>query len=169
MLQPQSTIIITALVFSLLGGIVVAFLMESLDTGLRSIAEIESITELPSLAIIPRARRSAAEEASNLSTAQRNISVLTQPKSQFAEAFRSLRTSLLLSNAGQPAEVHPVYQRYSVRRQDDDGEQSGVRSGTAGRTRSADRRGPSPAQCASSVWVERKGRPDDSADRRNAS
>jgi polysaccharide biosynthesis transport protein len=101
-LQPQSTIIITTLIFSLLGGIVVSFLLESLDTGLRSISEIESITELPSLAIIPRARRSTAEEASNLSTAQRNISLLTQPKSQFAEAFRSLRTSLLLSHAGSP-------------------------------------------------------------------
>jgi succinoglycan biosynthesis transport protein ExoP len=101
-LQPQSTIIITTVIFSLLGGIVVAFLMESLDTGLRSIAEIESTIELPSLAIIPRARRSTAEEAANLSTAQRNIVVLTQPKSQFAEAFRSLRTSLLLSTAGHP-------------------------------------------------------------------
>ena len=101
-LQPQSTIIITTLVFSLLGGVVLAFLLESLDTGLRTIAEIESITELPSLAIIPRARRSSADEAANLSTAQRNISVLTQPKSQFAEAFRSLRTSLLLSTAGHP-------------------------------------------------------------------
>lgn len=100
--QPQSTIILTTLVFGLLGGIVVAFLMESLDTGLRSIAEIENITELPSLAIVPRARRSSAEEAANLSTAQRNISVLTQPKSQFAEAFRSLRTSLLLSSTGHP-------------------------------------------------------------------
>ncbi len=100
-LRPQSTIIMTSLVFGLLGGIVVAFLMESLDTGLRSVAEIESITELPSLAVIPRSRRSGAEEA-NASTAQRNISVLTQPKSQFAEAFRSLRTALLLSNAGQP-------------------------------------------------------------------
>ena len=100
--QPQSTIIITTLVFSLLGGIIVAFLMESLDTGLRSIAEIENITELPSLAIVPRARRSSAEEAANLSTAQRNISVLTQPKSQFAESFRALRTALLLSTTGRP-------------------------------------------------------------------
>jgi len=100
-LRPQSTIIITMLVFGLLGGIVVAFVMESLDTGLRSIAEIESVTELPSLAIIPRARRSTAE-VGNLTTAQRNINVLTQPKSQFAESFRSLRTSLLLSTAGHP-------------------------------------------------------------------
>ena len=102
MLKPQSTIIMTALIFGLLGGIVAAFLMESLDTGLRSIAEIESITELPSLAVIPRARRSSADQASSLSTAQRNISVLTQPKSQFAESFRALRTSLLLSSTGHP-------------------------------------------------------------------
>jgi capsular exopolysaccharide synthesis family protein len=101
-LRPQSTVIMTALAFSLLGGIVVAFLMESLDTGLRSIAEIESITELPSLAIIPRARRSSVDHAGTLTTAQRNIGILTQPKSQFAESFRSLRTSLLLSTAGHP-------------------------------------------------------------------
>jgi polysaccharide biosynthesis transport protein len=101
-LRPQSTVIITALVFAMLAGIVVAFLMESLDTGLRSIAEIESITELPSLAIIPRARRSSVDQAATLSTAQRNVGILTQPKSQFAEAFRSLRTSLLLSNTGHP-------------------------------------------------------------------
>jgi capsular exopolysaccharide synthesis family protein len=101
-LRPQSTMIMTALAFSLLAGIVISFLMESLDTGLRSIAEIESITELPSLAIIPRARRSSADQAGTLTTAQRNIGVLTQPKSQFAEAFRSLRTSLLLSTAGHP-------------------------------------------------------------------
>ena len=101
-LRPQSTVIMTALAFSLLAGIVIAFLMESLDTGLRSIAEIESITELPSLAIIPRARRSSVDHAGTLTTAQRNIGILTQPKSQFAESFRSLRTSLLLSTAGHP-------------------------------------------------------------------
>ncbi len=101
-LRPQSTVIMTALAFSMLAGIVIAFLLESLDTGLRSIAEIESITELPSLAIIPRARRSSVDHAGTLTTAQRNIGILTQPKSQFAESFRSLRTSLLLSTAGHP-------------------------------------------------------------------
>lgn len=104
-LKPQSTVILTSLVFGVVGGIILAFLMESLDTGLRSIAEIESVTELPSLAIVPRAKRSSVDQATNLTTAQRNISVLTQPKSQFAEAFRSLRTSLLLSTAGHPPKV----------------------------------------------------------------
>ena len=101
-LKPQSTVIVTALVFGLIVGIILAFVMESLDTGLRSIAEIEGVTGLPSLAIIPRGKRSSVDQAANLTTAQRNISVLTQPKSQFAEAFRSLRTSLLLSTAGHP-------------------------------------------------------------------
>jgi succinoglycan biosynthesis transport protein ExoP len=105
LLRPQSTIILTALAFSVIAGIVLAFLMESLDTGLRSIAEIESITELPSLAIIPRARRTSADQAGTLTTAQRNVGILTQPKSQFAEAFRSLRTSLLLSTTGHPPKI----------------------------------------------------------------
>jgi polysaccharide biosynthesis transport protein len=101
-LKPQSTIILSTLVFSLLGGVIVAFLMESLDTGLRSVAEIESITELPSLAVVPRARRASTEEIGEITTAQRNIDVLLHPKSQFAEAFRSLRTALLLSSAEHP-------------------------------------------------------------------
>ncbi len=104
-LQPKSTIIIISLIFSLMAGAGLAFLLESLDTGLRSIAEIEQITQLPSLAIIPRARKSTTDNLPNLSTAQRNISVLTQPKSQFAEAIRSLRTSLLLSTTGSPPKI----------------------------------------------------------------
>jgi capsular exopolysaccharide synthesis family protein len=40
-----------------------------------------------------------------MSTAQRNINVLTQPKSQFTEAFRALRTSLLLATAGKPPQL----------------------------------------------------------------
>jgi succinoglycan biosynthesis transport protein ExoP len=101
-LEPYSTIIVTRALFALILGIIVAFALESLDTGLRSIAEIEAVIELPSLAIIPKARRSTNDQVGHLTTAQRNINVLTQPKSQFSESFRSLRTSLLLSTTGHP-------------------------------------------------------------------
>jgi succinoglycan biosynthesis transport protein ExoP len=101
-LQSYSSLIMTSTLFALLLGVIVAFTLESLDTGLRSINEIESVIELPSLAIIPKARRTAAEQVGTLTTAQRNINVLTQPKSQFSESFRSLRTSLLLSSTGHP-------------------------------------------------------------------
>lgn len=101
-LQPYSTVVLTTLLVVMVIGVVISFVMESLDTGLRSIAEIESVIELPSLAIIPKARRTTAEQVGNLTTAQRNINVLTQPKSQFSESFRSLRTSLLLATTGHP-------------------------------------------------------------------
>jgi capsular exopolysaccharide synthesis family protein len=92
---------------SLLTGIVLAFLLESLDTGLRSIIEIEAITQLPSLAIIPKTRRTDLRTDPNdgLSPSERNILVLTSPKSQFAESLRSLRTSLLLSSTGKPPQI----------------------------------------------------------------
>ena len=99
-MAPRSTIVLTWTFVGLVAGILLAFLLESLDTGLRSIAEIESVTELPSLAIVPRARRATAEQVASMSTVERNINVLTQPKSQFTEAFRSLRTALLLSTVG---------------------------------------------------------------------
>ena len=94
-------IILMALAFGVLAGIVVAFLMRSLRTGLRSVAEIEAVTELPSLAVIPRARRAATSSAET-SVAARSIGWLAQPKSPFAEAFRSLRTAIMLSTAGHP-------------------------------------------------------------------
>jgi polysaccharide biosynthesis transport protein len=104
-LQSPTSIIVTNTVFFLLGSIVLAFVLESLDTGLHNIAEIEAVMELPSLAIIPRAKRSGGEQTETMSTARRNINVLTQPKSQFTEAFRALRTSLLLATAGHPPKL----------------------------------------------------------------
>jgi capsular exopolysaccharide synthesis family protein len=98
-LRSRSTMVIIDGVVMLIVGLIVAFVLDSLDTGLRSVAEIEAVSGLPSLALIPRTRRNAAEHA-RLSAAMRNLGVLTNPKSQFAEAFRALRTSLLLSVAG---------------------------------------------------------------------
>ena len=101
-LRNPEAIILSTTMFFLLGGIVMAFILESLDTGLHNIQEIETVMDMPSLAVIPRSKRSSSEETAAMSTPQRNITVLTQPKSQFTEAFRSLRTSLLLATAGRP-------------------------------------------------------------------
>ena len=98
-LRPRSTITIIDGLIALIGGVILAFILDSLDTGLRSVAQIESTSGLVSLALIPRVRRSQADSASQ-SPVLRGIGVLGNPKSQFAEAFRALRTSLLLSTAG---------------------------------------------------------------------
>jgi polysaccharide biosynthesis transport protein len=103
--KQKSTIISRTLIFALLGSVIVVVLLENLDTRLRSVAAIEAITELSSLAIVPRARRNATDHLGALSTTQRNLGVLTQPKSQFAEAFRSLRTALMVSSMGQPPKL----------------------------------------------------------------
>src|SRR5207302_11508322 len=88
MIRPPMSIIVADTIFFLLGGIVVAFLVESLDTSLHSVPEMESLMDMPSLAVIPKSKRSSAEQAATMSAAQRNIAVLTQPKSQFTESFR---------------------------------------------------------------------------------
>jgi capsular exopolysaccharide synthesis family protein len=103
-LQPRSTMMLVDGIMMLALGIVIAFVLESLDTGIRTVAQIEAISGLPSLALIPRIRRSAAEIASQ-TPVQRNLAVVGAPMSQFAEAFRALRTSLLLSVAGREPQV----------------------------------------------------------------
>jgi capsular exopolysaccharide synthesis family protein len=99
------SIILTDTALFLLVGMVVAFLLESLDTRLHSIGDIEAAMQLPSLAVIPRLRPLGGEQNGSMSAAQRNMNVLTQPKSQFTESFRALRTSLLLATAGQPPKL----------------------------------------------------------------
>jgi capsular exopolysaccharide synthesis family protein len=98
-LRSRSTMMIVDGLVMLTFGIVIAFILESLDTGIRTVAQIESISGLPSLALIPRIRRTPADLTAQ-TTVQRNLGVIGNPMSQFAEAFRALRTSLLLSVAG---------------------------------------------------------------------
>ena len=97
-LQSRSSIMLVDTIVMLVLGLVVAFVIDSLDTGIESVAELETVVGLPTLALIPRARRNP--DAANLSVAKRNLAVLSGPKSQFAESFRALRTSLLLSTVG---------------------------------------------------------------------
>ena len=103
-LKSRSSILMIDTIIALVIGIIVAFILENLDTSLHSVAEIEAISGLHSLALIPRARRTGID-TSNLSVIQRNLTTLSSPKSQFTEAFRALRTSLLLSTAGKLPKV----------------------------------------------------------------
>lgn len=103
-LQSRSSMMLVDGIMMLALGVIIAFVLESLDTGIRTVAQVEAISGLPSLALIPRVRRSAAEFAAQ-TPVQRNLGVVGAPMSQFAEAFRALRTSLLLSVAGREPQV----------------------------------------------------------------
>jgi polysaccharide biosynthesis transport protein len=93
----------------LLFGIALAFVVENVDSSIRTPEDIETYCSLPSLGIIPSV-------AMNDRTAQRNLARTGPPQlilpitmehrnSGGAEAFRALRTSLLLSSPGAPPQV----------------------------------------------------------------
>ena len=100
----RTSVLLKALAVGLIGGLVVAFILEALDTGIRSVTDLEQITQLPSLSVIPRVRR-AGPESGPQSVVRRNLGVLATSKSQFSEAFRSLRTSLLLARTGKAPKI----------------------------------------------------------------
>jgi len=99
-----------ATLFGLVGGVALVFLMEALDTSIRTPDQIQALCGLPVLATIPthpklhagRSRLLSQGRPDGLSIA---LSVHTNPRSQMSEAFRALRTSLLLSLPGAPPKV----------------------------------------------------------------
>ena len=115
--KPQkSRNILMALLVGLAGGIGLAFLREYLDNTVKSPDDIQALTGLPSLAVVPsvptlngnggrvaRLVKDSVEEG----VAQTRIELVSynKPKSQISEAFRALRTSLLLSQADHPPQV----------------------------------------------------------------
>lgn len=105
-----------AFAVGLIGGIGLAVFREYLDNTVKSPDEIESLTGLPSLAVVPSLPSSNghhgrlvhfARDATARSAEAPKIELLSydQPKSQISEAFRGLRTSLLLSQAEHPPQV----------------------------------------------------------------
>jgi succinoglycan biosynthesis transport protein ExoP len=101
----------------LIGGIGLAIFREYLDNTVKSPDDIESLAGLPSLAVVPSLTGSNGHHSkwphiSHKNTQQQigagpRVETLshTQPKSQISEAFRALRTSLLLSQAEHPPQV----------------------------------------------------------------
>lgn len=98
--------VVIAFVLSLFAGIGLAFLLDFLDDTVKSLDDVDRYIHLPSLAMIPASRGAArlkgipqAGAAPSESTA---LAMIDDVRSPIAESYRHLRTSLLLSSAGQP-------------------------------------------------------------------
>ncbi len=101
-----------ALMLGLIGGIAIAFVLESMDTTVRTPEQVESLFGLSMLAMIPmkgELQRPIPRRATGLLKGARQeqapaVSLVTclEPQSEIAEAYRALRTSILLSSAGGP-------------------------------------------------------------------
>ena len=105
---PRMRNIIIAFLLSLIAGIGLAFLLDFLDDTVKSIEDVDRYIHLPALALIPASRSDRARlmgipggspAAPSESTA---LAMIDDARSPIAESYRHLRTSLLLSSAGQP-------------------------------------------------------------------
>jgi capsular exopolysaccharide synthesis family protein len=96
--------IILAFILSLVTGIGLAFLLDFLDDTIKSVDDVDRYIHLPALALIPAARsdkpRLRGEAAAPSDTTA--LALVGDVRSPIAEAYRHLRTSLLLSSAGTP-------------------------------------------------------------------
>jgi polysaccharide biosynthesis transport protein len=103
-----------AFLVGLVGGIALAVLREYMDNTVKTPDDVETLARLPSLAVVPafedspgegRRRKTLSEALGNGHA--RHVELVAQhlPKSQMSEAFRALRTALLLSQAGRPPQV----------------------------------------------------------------
>jgi polysaccharide biosynthesis transport protein len=85
-------------------------LQEKLDTTVLNLEELSAITALPALGTIPMQvptngrRRLTAGSTSEVPSISAPITYL-RPKSEVAESYRALRTSILLSSFGAPPKV----------------------------------------------------------------
>jgi succinoglycan biosynthesis transport protein ExoP len=103
-----------AFLVGLVGGIGLALLREYLDNTVKTPDDIETLTRLPSLAVVPafgddgsHKRRMRFLGGASANGHEKRIELVAQhlPKSQMSEAFRALRTALLLSQPDHPPQV----------------------------------------------------------------
>ncbi len=105
--------IILSFLVGLVGGIGLALLREYLDNTVKTPDDIETLARLPSLAVVPQFagtngnRRRRMLQGFSENGHEKRIELVAQhlPKSQMSEAFRALRTSILLSQADHPPQV----------------------------------------------------------------
>lgn len=95
--RPKKSLFIGAgLIFSGLIGFLLAFVREQLESGFRTVEQVEDVTGVPAIAMLPR-----VAGADKPGKAPYDL-VIDRPTSSFAEAMRTLRTALLLSDVDRP-------------------------------------------------------------------
>jgi capsular exopolysaccharide synthesis family protein len=100
--------IFVAFLVSLGAGLGLAFLLDFLDDTLKSLEDVDRYLHLPALALIPAGRERgrllpiSVGPTSPPPAETTALAMISDVRSPIAESYRHLRTSLLLSSAGQP-------------------------------------------------------------------
>jgi len=88
-------------------GLALCFLRENLDTTIATPNDVADIGSLPALGIVPRLSdgKGSGRVLPSLGRKQQRVVALERPESMIADAYRSLRTAVLLANAEAPPKV----------------------------------------------------------------
>jgi capsular exopolysaccharide synthesis family protein len=108
----KTTNILMSLIVGLVLGAVLALFNEYLDNSVKVPEDIESLVNLPVLGIIPAlgsvnggAQRRALPGVAPAPRQTNELATVAQPQSVVSEAYRALRTSILLSTSKQPPQT----------------------------------------------------------------
>jgi capsular exopolysaccharide synthesis family protein len=100
--------IFVAFLLSLVAGVGLAFLLDFLDDTVKSVEDVDRYLHMPALALIPAGRDRGrligitGPPQGDAPTQTTALAMIKDARSPIAESYRHLRTSLLLSSAGQP-------------------------------------------------------------------
>jgi len=111
--------VMLALAMGLVGGVVLAFVLESLDNTVRTPEQAQQLSGIPPLGIIPAMNSDSAirrltpkvlaalpaEKKGEALGEEVELASHNRPRSDVAESYRALRTSILLSASGAPPKV----------------------------------------------------------------
>ena len=99
----------------ILAGLGLAFLLDSMDITIHNGEQVLALCSLPELATIPldpevlarSSKQSAKKSLARRTPAEAQVGpvLLARPRSHLSESYRALRTSVLLSGAGEPPRV----------------------------------------------------------------
>ncbi len=87
--------ILLGMILGLFGGVGTAFFLEYLDNTVQDPDDVEQRLQVPVLGVVERLKKTQSPDRM----------LVNEPQSSYAESFKSLRTSLMLSSADHPPRV----------------------------------------------------------------
>jgi len=100
--------LLLGILLGLISGVGLAFGVEMMDNTVRTPEQVQVVSALPSLGIVPMSIPFNGNGSKLLKQSSRSrVEIISHshPKSEIAESYRALRTSILLSALGSPPQV----------------------------------------------------------------
>jgi capsular exopolysaccharide synthesis family protein len=94
--------LLLAAVVGLFFGLGLAFFFEYLDNTVKTPEEVEQMIRLPSFGMVPEISYERRKRLESGASSPVELITFDHPKSMLSEAYRNIRTSILLSSSGKP-------------------------------------------------------------------